>query len=76
MFLVLFWDQWNLSIFAMFANKLIKKGQEITTSYSDPTPDNEAEVGPVQSPDQYDGSHKGHMMPCQCGARNCKGLMF
>ncbi|MBW0469195.1 hypothetical protein O181_008910 [Austropuccinia psidii MF-1] len=59
-------------IFAMFANKMIKTGKEITTSYSDPHAVSE-DQGATKT-----GNHgsNGRYMACKCGAHNCKGIMF
>lgn len=56
-------------IFAMFANKPIQRGKEITTSYSGPEHD---EV-PLSAADEEEDSRR---VPCRCGASNCKGFMF
>lgn len=61
-------------IFAMFAQKMIKPGMEITTSYSDPNAD--AEDMMHNKIRQGTESHMGRYMQCKCGAPNCKGIMF
>ncbi|KAH9813547.1 hypothetical protein DFH28DRAFT_1083401 [Melampsora americana] len=54
-------------IFAMFANKMIKNGHEVTASYSDPTSHEEDRTG---------GTNKTRVMRCECGTRGCAKVMF
>lgn len=62
-------------IFAMFANKMIKTGKEITTSYSDPNPD-EDEKFDRKHRQQKEGLSDSRYTECRCGAPNCRGIMF
>lgn len=56
-------------IFAMFANKMIKNGHEVTTSYLDPTSVRREE-------DKTGGRNMTRGAECRCGARECSGVMF
>ncbi|KAG0144666.1 hypothetical protein CROQUDRAFT_134244 [Cronartium quercuum f. sp. fusiforme G11] len=58
-------------IFAMFANKVIRTGEEVTTSYSDPTAVDDRDEDYAQ-PDHA----MGRDMRCYCGAKNCRSFMF
>lgn len=57
----------------MFAKRPIKSGEEVTTSYSDPT-DNPEEI--PADPDAIKDHKMGRDAQCFCGAKNCKKFMF
>ncbi|POW05615.1 hypothetical protein PSTT_09560 [Puccinia striiformis] len=61
-------------IFAMFANKQIKGGAEITTSYSDPNSEEGKKTN--KKMEQINESRPDRYMQCKCGASNCRGMMF